>query len=248
MINKAKLLVAIFTLATIFGLCGFVAVNQAQAQQTNALPKIRMVSPKPGDVFKPGQKITIVWDAQIPPTIDLAWCEQEIFLSLDGGKTIKYRVTQRLSPDVRTFDWTVPNLPTDKAVLDVRFGSEKEFGRFEVSKPQKRAKFRIAAASSNFPQITLQAQQTTELLAGEELSLNWQSSVTDVDFYEVQVSYDQGAHFQTIGKTPTTTFSWQVPTEVSGFANFQIVAQKLDGTRIASMVEAQPQALIRSRQ
>jgi hypothetical protein len=248
MINKTKLLAAVFTLATIFGLCGFVTVNQAQAQQTNALPKIRMVSPKMGDVFKPGQKITIVWDVQIPPTIDLAWCEQEIFLSLDGGKTIKYRVTQRLSPDVRTFDWTVPNLPTDKAVLDVRFGSEKEFGRFEVSKPQKRAKFRIANATNNFEQITLQTQPTSELLAGEELSLNWQSSVTDVDFYEVQVSYDQGAHFHTIGKTAGTTFSWQVPTEVSGFASFQIVAQKLDGARIASIVEAQPQALIRSRQ
>ena len=49
-------------------------------------------------------------------------CETEILLSLDGGKTIYMFITSSRRPNVQYFDWTVPNTPTNAAVLDIRFG------------------------------------------------------------------------------------------------------------------------------
>ena len=48
----------------------------------------------------------------------------EIFLSLDGGRSFTYCITPQLPPTVRFFNWTVPNMPTNQAVLDIRFGCE----------------------------------------------------------------------------------------------------------------------------
>jgi hypothetical protein len=89
----------------------------------------RLVSPKAGDVVFPGQKVQIVWEASYPKLrVDLSWCETEIWLSLDGGKSFPFIITPiRFDPNVRTgsFDWTVPNMPTAAAVLDIRFGCEQ---------------------------------------------------------------------------------------------------------------------------
>ena len=49
-------------------------------------------------------------------------CETEILLSLDGGRTIYMFITSSRKPKVQYFDWTVPNTPTNAAVLDIRFG------------------------------------------------------------------------------------------------------------------------------
>ena len=42
-------------------------------------------------------------------------------LSLDGGRTFTW-ITGERDPTVKYFDWTVPNTPTNTAVLDIRFG------------------------------------------------------------------------------------------------------------------------------
>jgi hypothetical protein len=49
-------------------------------------------------------------------------CETEILLSLDGGATIHTFVTSQRNLRIQYFDWTVPNTPTNQAVLDIRFG------------------------------------------------------------------------------------------------------------------------------
>ena len=49
-------------------------------------------------------------------------CETEVLLSLDGGKTIYSLLTEQRNPKVQYFDWTVPNTPTNEAVLNIRFG------------------------------------------------------------------------------------------------------------------------------
>jgi hypothetical protein len=49
-------------------------------------------------------------------------CETEVLLSLDGGKTIYMLLTEQRNPMVQYLDWTVPNTPTNEAVLDIRFG------------------------------------------------------------------------------------------------------------------------------
>ena len=49
-------------------------------------------------------------------------CEAEVFLSLDGGRTFYTRLMESRNPRLQYFDWTVPNTPTNEAVLDIRFG------------------------------------------------------------------------------------------------------------------------------
>jgi hypothetical protein len=91
----------------------------------------KLVSPQAGDVVFPGQKVRIVWEALLPKLpVDLSWCEAEIYLSLDGGKSFPIIITPlQFDPNSRTlsFDWTVPNTPTAAAVLDIRFGCEQYF-------------------------------------------------------------------------------------------------------------------------
>jgi hypothetical protein len=89
----------------------------------------KLVSPQAGDVVFPGQKVRIVWEALLPKLpVDLSWCEAEIYLSLDGGKSFPVIITPiRLDPNYKilSFDWTVGNTPTAAAVLDIRFGCEQ---------------------------------------------------------------------------------------------------------------------------
>ena len=81
----------------------------------------KLLSPKAGDVLVPGQQVTIRWDSRLPD-VDMTWCEAEIYLSLDGGRTNVMRITPQLDPRIGYYDWTVPNLPTNAAVLDIHFG------------------------------------------------------------------------------------------------------------------------------
>jgi hypothetical protein len=110
----------------------------------------KLISPEAGDVVFPGQKLQIVWEELLPKLpVDLSWCEAELCLSLDGGKSFPYIITPLpLGPTSRilSFDWTVPNLPTNEAVLDIRFGCEQFFpetrsvqtaSAFVIGKPGK---------------------------------------------------------------------------------------------------------------
>jgi hypothetical protein len=65
--------------------------------------------------------VRVEWKANFPG-VNLTMCETEVLLSLDGGKTIYMLLTEQRNPKVQCFDWTVPNTPTNSAVLDIRFG------------------------------------------------------------------------------------------------------------------------------
>ena len=81
----------------------------------------RLISPKAGEVLTPGKVVRIEWTANFPG-VDLSMCETEVLLSIDGGKTIHMQITEQRNPNVQYFDWLVPNMPTNQAVLDIRFG------------------------------------------------------------------------------------------------------------------------------
>lgn len=91
----------------------------------------KLVSPQAGDVVFPGEKVRVVWEALFPKLpVNLSWCETEIWLSLDGGKSFPFIITPiHFDPNFRigSFDWTVWNTPTAAAVLDIRFGCEEYF-------------------------------------------------------------------------------------------------------------------------
>ena len=83
----------------------------------------RLISPTAGQVLYSGQTVRVEWDARLPRTRAVG-CEMELLLSLDGGTTWSAYITPPLDPRTRYFDWTVPNTPTNAAVLDIRFGCE----------------------------------------------------------------------------------------------------------------------------
>ena len=111
---------------------------------TNASPRPRykatLISPKAGDVFVPGQVVRIAWTADFPD-VDLNMCETEIRLSIDGGATTYMWITGFRDPSVQHYDWTVPNLSTRAAVLNIHFGCLGIFP--ETPSPQVQSTFAI---------------------------------------------------------------------------------------------------------
>ena len=100
----------------------------------------QLISPVAGQVLYPGQKIMIEWKHMLP-NIPLAGCESEAWLSLDGGSTFSTWITF-LDPRNTSFLWTVPNMPTNAAVLDIRFGCDLHYP--ESYAPQPASMFTIA--------------------------------------------------------------------------------------------------------
>jgi hypothetical protein len=100
----------------------------------------RLISPRAGEVLRPGQVLRIEWTAAFPD-VDLTMCETEIMLSVDGGMTFTYISSQR-DPKIQYYDWTVPKTPTKTAVLDIRFGCLAVYA--ETPSPQVQSTFVIS--------------------------------------------------------------------------------------------------------
>lgn len=101
----------------------------------------QLISPTAGEVLYSGQKIRVEWRSILPP-INLGACEMEVWLSLDGGHTFTMLISPWMDPKAQYFYWTVPNTPTSKAVLDIRFGCEP--GYPESFAPQPTSMFTIS--------------------------------------------------------------------------------------------------------
>ena len=101
----------------------------------------QLISPTAGQVLYPGQIVRVEWRSVLP-NIYLGACEMEVWLSLDGGRTFNTLISPWLDPKAQYFYWTVPNLPTNAAVMDVRFGCEP--GYPESYAPQPASTFVIA--------------------------------------------------------------------------------------------------------
>ncbi len=112
----------------------------AQSSQKQAY-SAKLSSPRLGQVLYVGQQFRIAWDEALPDMRNLHACEMEIWLSLDGGRTFSTCITP-ISTTRRYFDWTVPNTPTNAAVLDIRFGCEMYYP--ETASPQPASTFVIA--------------------------------------------------------------------------------------------------------
>jgi hypothetical protein len=101
---------------------------------------VSLISPVTGQVLYAGQKIMIEWKHTLP-NIPLPGCESEAWLSLDGGSTFPVWI-RFLAPTSTSFLWTVPNMPTNAAVLDIRFGCDLHYP--ESYAPQPASMFTIA--------------------------------------------------------------------------------------------------------
>ena len=105
---------------------------------------VRLISPVAGQVLYPGQRIMVEWQNTLP-NIPLPGCESEVWLSLDGGSTFSMWISF-LAPRSTSFLWTVPNTPTNAAVLDIRFGCDLHYP--ESYAPQPASMFTIAKSGA----------------------------------------------------------------------------------------------------
>ena len=118
----------------------FVNTSNAQTPKYSA----HLITPAAGQVLYPGQQVRVEWQATLPKT-NAGGCEMEVFLSLDGGSTFTLCLTPHVDPHMTYFYWTVPNTPTNAAVLDIRFGCEWYYP--ESYSPQTASPFVIANTS-----------------------------------------------------------------------------------------------------
>ncbi len=116
---KTRGFVAIIFAAALSVAPQFVNTSSADSGKYSA----HLISPTAGQVLYPGQRVRVEWTHMLP-NINLASCEEEVWLSLDGGRTFQTCITPILDPKATFFYWTVPNMPTNAAVLDIRFGGE----------------------------------------------------------------------------------------------------------------------------
>ena len=130
-------------------------------------------------MLRAGSEVTIRWDATLSSCARSFLGEQEINLSVDGGRTFPYRITPRLTYGERTYTWRVPNLPTDEAVLDLRYGCEDQPGECEAGRtvldatnPQWESRFRILPSRADYvghPRVS--APKNAH--AGDPVAVKW---------------------------------------------------------------------------
>lgn len=95
----------------------------AAASPAAAAPPLRLVYPAAGAELAAGSEAVLAWEA----LADLGDAEEwEAFLSLDGGRTYPLRLTPHLDLSIRRFAFRVPDLPTSRARLLIRYGNEGE--------------------------------------------------------------------------------------------------------------------------
>lgn len=138
--------VTLFVVAVAFALQLFKASAEEPAAAGGSY-SAKLISPTAGQVLVPGQRVRVEWTS-ILPNIDVQWCEMEIFLSLDGGTTWPMCITPILDPRARFFYWTVPNTPSNAAVMDIRFGCERWYP--ECYSPQTKSTFVIREGAGEF--------------------------------------------------------------------------------------------------
>ena len=130
-------------LAIIFAVALSVAPQLVSTSSAGGTYSATLISPRVGQVLSPGQQIRVEWRSVLPG-IDLGACEMEVWLSVDGGRTFTMWISPWLDPKAQYFYWTVPNTPTNAAVMDIRFGCEP--GYPESYAPQPASTFVIAKA------------------------------------------------------------------------------------------------------
>jgi len=105
-----------------------------------------LISPTAGQVLYPRQAVRVEWENSIPNQVTYpAYCEIELWLSLDGGWTWAFQITPSMDPNTKFFYWIVSNTPTNSALLDIRFGGEPFYP--ETQHTQNSSPFVIAKGS-----------------------------------------------------------------------------------------------------
>ena len=129
-------------LVTIFAVALSVAPQLVSTSSAAGTYSATLISPRVGQVLYPGQKIMVEWKSTLP-NIDLDGMREGSLAVAGRRENLPYHaLRQYCTRRPNHFCWTVPNLPTNAAVLDIRFGCEGWYP--ESYAPQPTSTFVIA--------------------------------------------------------------------------------------------------------
>jgi len=74
----------------------------------------RLLYPKGGETFRPGDKVTLKWSLT-----GKGYCEQEIYLKVDRTY---YQISPEMGASTRYYEWVVPNIEANPGILELRAG------------------------------------------------------------------------------------------------------------------------------
>ena len=213
--------------AMVFVITLLVAPSLTMAQKKNSF---RIISPTAGSVLNAGDQVEVVWAVNIDKAIsDNPFGECELLLQT--GDNAPIRISPQLSPFLRRFTWTVPDIDTTTARLILKAGIE---GEGDLLYFTQKGTFTIGTQSSTAA-IRL-GELSGDVKAGESLNINWTSkNLGDNASYDVMISYDRGAHFQKAGTTTGTIFSLPIDEDFAGSITVQIVS-RVNGSKISSLL------------
>ena len=164
--------------------------------------RMHLLNPTAGTILHPGDQVKVEWTVLTPSAKGA--CEQELMLSLDGGRSNSIRMSRMLSPNLRKILWTIPDVASQQAVIDVRYGCNGNVVEPSVDVPQYpqvQAQFTIERDPLSQPESVVVLPFATATVApGRSVTVAWKSTVGGVDEYELMVSFDRGAHFYSAGR------------------------------------------------
>jgi|HubBroStandDraft_3_1064219.scaffolds.fasta_scaffold11189_3 hypothetical protein len=133
---------------------------------------VALVSPEPAVPLAGGSTAVLEW-TPAPGLERLPASEEwEAFLSLDGGRSYRVRITPHLDRDLRRIRWAVPNLPARDARLLLRFGDERHETVVEL--PQRFSIVADAPGAGGWPERAAHAAARGEAARpGEPGVVTW---------------------------------------------------------------------------
>lgn len=193
-------------------------------------PVFTLRSPSAGARLIAGSRVTLQWDLIVDQSIiDNNWSEMELFLADDNGLLL--RITPQLSVTTKTFEWTVPNVPTRSARLVLQVGIEGEGDFYNL--PQVGT---FGIKGKIMPIITVNSLAHTPT-AGEDMEISWTSELIEGSKgFDVMISYDRGAHFFKAGTTTESRFTFPIDEDFSGAVTVKVIGRTADGTKVASLL------------
>jgi hypothetical protein len=188
-------------------------------------PSVTVLSPTGGQVFSPGQLVTIQWQAKNLSTVDI---------SLDVG-TYAQGIASGISASLGSYSWTVPSLEygTAKYTIAVSGAGTGEVGAsgnsglisFTTAIPSPTPSTQPTSPIPLQPSVTITAPSGVTCTIGQPCPINWTS--TGVNQVSINVNEPgSGVNIASNVSASLGTYSWTVPsTFTPGTSyNIQVVA------------------------
>lgn len=207
------------------------AYELQNANADNIPPTVTVIAPNGREMAQAGNQFTINWQS----TDNTGVIQHDINLSTNGGRTFSTTIVTGLAGNAQQFVWSVPNLATNQARIQVIARDAMGNSGMDISD----ADFTIIRSNSGDntpPTVTITAPKPGDILNGNAMAtINF--SGTDnvaVTSYNIFFAMD-GNSFNTTLATglsgSTTSFNFKVPAINSNVAAIRVEALDAAGNR-----------------